>query len=70
MLLDKALEWIKGKDLRETLELPISLEVNAIDLYIKMELKVAEKETQQALQILSNRERSHLKRLSAFSEKS
>lgn len=70
MLLDKTLEWIKGKDLRETLELSISLEVNAIDLYIEMELKVAEKETQQAFQTLSKQERSHLKRLSAFLEKS
>ena len=40
MLLDKAPERIKGKDLRETLEISISPEVNAIDLYIKMELKV------------------------------
>ena len=70
MLLDKALEWIKEKDLRETLELSISLEVNAIDLYIKMERKVAEKAAQQVFQTLSNQERSHLKRLSAFLEKS
>ena len=69
MLLSKALEWVKGKDLGDVLDLSISLEVNAIDLYIKMERKVGEKEAKQVFQTLSNQERKHLKRLSGLLEK-
>ena len=55
--------------MRETLDLSISLEVNAVDLYIKMERKVKEKEARQVFQALSNQERNHLKRLSSLLEK-
>lgn len=69
MLLSEALEWVRGKEVRETLDLSISLEVNAVDLYIKMERKVKEKEARQVFQALSNQERNHLKRLSSLLEK-
>ncbi|MGA2955219.1 MAG: ferritin family protein [Thermodesulfobacteriota bacterium] len=69
MLLSEALEWVRGKEVRETLDLSISLEVNAVDLYIKMERKVKEKEARQVFQALSNQERKHLKRLSSLLEK-
>ena len=55
--------------MREILDLSISLEVNAVDLYIKMERKVKEKEARQVFQALSNQERNHLKRLSSLLEK-
>ena len=70
MALNQALEWAEGKGLGEALELSISLEVNAIDLYIKMERKVEEREAKKVFQVLSNQERKHLKRLSDFLEKS
>ena len=69
MLLSEALEWVQGKEVRETLDLSISLEVNAVDLYIKMERKVQEKEARQVFQALSNQERNHLERLSSLLEK-
>ncbi len=66
MLLREALEWVGGKEVREALDLSISLEVNAVDLYIKMERKVKEKEAKQVFQTLSNQEGNHLRRLSSL----
>jgi rubrerythrin len=66
--LKKALEWSQGKGLRDILEFSISLEVNAIDLYIKMERRVEGKDPKEVFLALSNQERNHLKRLSAALE--
>ena len=65
----KALEWVQGKELRDIFEFSISVEVNAIDLYIKMERKVEGKEAKEVFQALSNQERNHLKRLTAALQK-
>jgi rubrerythrin len=70
MGLKEVLEWSRGKGLKDILEFSISLEVNAIDLYIKMERRVEGKEAQEVFLALSNQERNHLKRLSAALEKS
>lgn len=69
MILTEALAWVQGKDLGEALTLSISLEVNAIDLYIKMERKLDEEKSKRLFQTLSNQERNHLRRLSAALEK-
>jgi rubrerythrin len=69
IVLNKALEWLRGKDFKEVLEFSISLEVNAIDLYIKMERRVAGKEPKGIFQVLSNQERNHLQRLTTAREK-
>ncbi len=69
IVLEKALEWAQGKGRRDILEFSLSLEVNAVDLYIKMERKVEGKETKEVFQALSNQERNHLKRLTAALEK-
>jgi len=69
IVLKKALEWAQGKGLEDILEFSLSLEVNAIDLYIKMERRVEEKEAKEVFQTLSNQERNHLKRLTAALEK-
>jgi len=68
--LKEALEWSRGKDLSHILEFSISLEVNAIDLYIKMERRVEGKEAKEVFLVLSNQERNHLKRLSTALENS
>jgi rubrerythrin len=68
--LKEALEWSRGKDLKDILEFSISLEVNAIDLYIKMERRAEGKVPKEVFLTLSNQERNHLKRLSAALEKS
>jgi rubrerythrin len=67
--LKKAMEWSRGKDLKDILEFSISLEANAVDLYIKMERRVEGKEAKEIFLGLSNQERNHLKRLSAALEK-
>ncbi len=67
--LKKALEWSLGKGLKDILEFSISLEANAIDLYIKMERGIERKEAKEVFLTLSNQERNHLKRLSAALEK-
>ena len=69
IVLKEALEWAQGKGLKDILEFSVSLEVNAIDLYIKMERKVEGKEAKEIFQALSNQERNHLKRLTAALEK-
>jgi len=69
IVLKKALEWAQGKELEDILEFSLSLEVNAIDLYIKMERRVEGKESKEVFQVLSNQERNHLKRLTAALEK-
>lgn len=69
IVLNEALEWVRAKKGKETLEFFMSLEVNAIDLYIKMERRVEEKEAKEVFQALSNQERNHLKRLTAALEK-
>jgi rubrerythrin len=67
--LKNAMEWSRGKDLKDILEFSISLEINAIDLYITMERRVEGKETKEIFLALSNQEKDHLKRLSAALEK-
>jgi len=67
--LKNALEWSRGKGLKDILEFSISLEVNATDLYIKMERRVEGSEAKEVFLALSKQERNHLKRLSATLEK-
>ena len=65
IVLGEAVEWAQGKELKDILDFSISLEVNAIDLYIKMERKVEGGEAKEVFQALSNQERNHLKRLTS-----
>jgi len=67
--LTKALEWVKGKDPEEILELCISLEINSEDLYLKMERKVEEKEAKKVFKVLAVQEKHHVERLVRLFEK-
>lgn len=69
VILNEALDWAQGQGLRDILDFAVSLEVNAIDLYIKMERKVEGGEAKVVFQALSNQERNHLKRLTAGLQK-
>jgi rubrerythrin len=69
MVLDDALEWTRGRDRKEILEFSLSLEANAIDLYVKMERKAEGKESKKVFQTVADQERQHLKRLTAALEK-
>ena len=65
----QALEWLEGKKLQDVLELAVSLEADAIDLYIKMERKAERQDSKEVFQALSNQEAIHLDRLGTFREK-
>lgn len=64
-----ALEWAKGKDLTELLELSMSIETNSYDLYLKMIRKTEGGKYGDIFRILSEEERDHLHRFSALLEK-
>jgi rubrerythrin len=68
MSVSKALKWAEDKSLTEILELSISLETNAYDLYIKMERKAEDGNSKRVFKTLSEEEGSHLNRLSALLE--
>jgi rubrerythrin len=65
----EALKWAKGKKVKEILELSISSETNAYDLYIKMERQMKDSRSGQVFQVLSKEEKQHLERLSSLLER-
>jgi rubrerythrin len=69
MRVKEALAWMEGKALRDIVELALSLEVNASDLYIKMERKVEDRQARETFRVLSNQEKKHLERLTELFEK-
>lgn len=69
MLLREALQWAEKKAVKEILELSISLESNAYDLYLKMERKMASGNAKKVFKVLSAEEKQHLDQLASFLEK-
>jgi len=59
----KALQWTFGKSPEEILEFALSLEVNAYDLYLKMEQRMADARTKKMFALLADEEKQHLNRL-------
>ena len=59
----EGLEWIKDKGVSESLELAMSMEVNAYDLYIKMSRTIKDNHAQQIFEKLSEEEQIHLEKL-------
>ncbi len=70
MRVNEAMEWTKEKDLLDILELSVSLEVNASDLYIKMERKVTDEKAKKTFQVLAEEEKEHRSRLNSVFERS
>jgi rubrerythrin len=66
MLLHEAVQWTEGKTLREILELSISLESNAYDLYLKMERKMESEDAKKVFKVLSVEEEQHLEQLASL----
>ena len=60
------LEWAKDKGVTESLELSMSMEVNAYDLYIKMSRAIKDKQAQQIFEKLSEEEQIHLEKLAGL----
>ena len=67
--LQDALEWAKGKNLKEILEFSISLESSAYDLYLKMERKMESQNAKKVFKVLSSEEKQHLEQLASLLEK-
>ena len=66
MLVSEALKWSEGKELKDILELSISLESNSYDLYLKMERKVEGRNAKQVFKTLSEEEKNHLEQLTSL----
>jgi len=66
MLVSEALQWSKGKNLRDILELSMALESNSYDLYLKMERKVEGRKAKQVFRTLSEEEKNHLEQLTSL----
>ena len=66
MLVSEALKWSKGKNLKDILELSMSLETNSYDLYLKMEQKAEGRNAKQVFKTLSEEEKNHLERLTSL----
>jgi sulfur-carrier protein adenylyltransferase/sulfurtransferase len=69
VLVGEALEWAKGKKVREVLDFSLSAETNSFDLYVKMERHVKDKQSARVFYLLSGEEKEHLQRLSSLLEK-
>ena len=69
MRVSKALQWAKGKAMTDILELSISLETHAYDLYLKMKAQTKDQRSAQVFDLLSRQEKEHLERLSSLIEK-
>ena len=69
MLVSEAVRWAKGKRMTDILEISISLETNAYDLYLKMERQMKDQRSAQVFKLLSSEEKQHLKRLGSMLEK-
>ena len=68
MRVAEALDWAKGKEVRDILELAVSLETNAYDLHLRMRQRMKEEKSQEVFALLSEEERDHLERLSSLLE--
>ena len=65
----EALAWIKDKGVSESLELAMAMEVNALDLYIKMSRTIDDKKARQIFEKLSEEEQVHLEKLAELLDK-
>ena len=60
----EALEWARGRKMREVLELMMALEANALDLYIRMSRRVEDDGARRVFETLAEEEKAHLEKLS------
>jgi rubrerythrin len=65
----EALAWTKDKGVSESLELAIAMEVNALDLYIKMSRAIEDEQAQHIFKKLSEEEQAHLEKLTGLLDK-
>jgi len=61
---EKALGWMQGKQLRDILELAVSIESNAYDRYLLLRRELPGEDSRRVFEVLSDEEHRHLKKLS------
>jgi len=66
MHLTEALDWAKGKDIKDILDFSIALETNSYDLYMKMERSIEGQDTKKIFTELAEEEKKHLDRLTSL----
>ncbi len=59
----EAIEWTQGRQIRDILDLAVSLETNAYDRYLLLRRKLADENSRRVFEILSDEERRHLQKL-------
>ncbi len=69
MQVSEALEWVKGKNISDVLELAISLEANAYDLYLKLKHRMSDERTKKIFDVLSSEEKKHLEQFAKLLER-
>jgi rubrerythrin len=65
----EGLEWVRGRGTKDVLELSMTLEANAYDLYLKMEGSLTDTASRRVFQTLSKEEKAHLERITEVFEK-
>jgi rhodanese-related sulfurtransferase/rubrerythrin len=63
-----ALEWTRGRQVRDILELAIGLETNAYDRYLTLRRELGDENSRRVFEVLSDEERRHLKKLTRHFE--
>lgn len=69
MHVSQALRWTEGKPLVRILELAVSLESNAYDLYIKMGRRAGDEKSKKVFAMLVEEEKRHLGKLASLLER-
>ncbi len=65
---DQALSWAEGAQIRDLVELAISVETNAYDRYLIFQREVGDEHSRRAFEVISDEERRHLKKLTELFE--
>ena len=69
MHLTEAMEWAKGKDIKDILDYSIAMETNSYDLYMKMERSIEGQNPKKIFTELAHEEKKHLDLLVSLLEK-
>lgn len=63
MAITEALESIRGRQVRDILELAVHLETNAYDRYLLLRLELPDENARRVFEVLSDEEKRHLRKL-------
>lgn len=68
MRVEEALEWTRGRQVRDILELAIGLEAVAYDRYLILRRELGDEHSRRVFEVLSDEERRHLQKLTRLFE--